>query len=132
MARSLVRGNWTYFPSICWRRATIGPLRFNAELGVALDLDLQLRIVDAGGSIVADDVPTFAYRRHSGSVSAWTANDGSRFDEERSVLDAAAARARLRGWKSTSRAARIRLSSRLSAMTRLPTALRSHNAHRAA
>ena len=125
LARGIVRGNWTYFPSICWSRHVVTRWGFRPEYGVALDLDLQLRIIDDGGAIVVDPDITFAYRRHSGSVSAWTANDGTRFLEERSVLLEAAERAQARGWLCTARAARIRLSSRLSALTRLPAAVRS-------
>lgn len=128
LATGLARGNWTYFPSICWRRQVLSAHGFDPELDVALDLDLQFRIVDAGGVVVVDAEQTFAYRRHSGSVSAWKANDGSRFLEERRVLDAAARRARDRGWNRTVRAASRRLSSRLSALSRLPDAVAARDA----
>jgi glycosyltransferase involved in cell wall biosynthesis len=123
LATGLARGNWTYFPSICWRRQVLETHGFDPQLDVALDLDLQFRIVDAGGVVVVDHEETFAYRRHRGSVSAWKANDGSRFREERAVLDAAAGRARVRGWRRTERSARTRFSSRLSALSRLPDAV---------
>lgn len=125
LARSLSRACWTYFPSICWRIETLRAFPFDASLDVALDLDVQLRIADAGGSLVADDLVTFQYRRHRASVSSWKADDGSRFVEERSVLDRAAARAEARGWRKARRAARLRVSSRLSALTRIPAALRA-------
>ena len=125
LATSLVRGNWTYFPSICWRLDVLEEFGFDPALDVALDLDLQLRIVDAGGVVVVDPVETFASRRHGGSVSSWKATDGSRFDEERSVLHMAADRAVARGWRRTAGAARRRVSSRLSALVRLPDALRA-------
>lgn len=127
LATSLTRGNWTYFPSICWRREVLREFGFDPALDVALDLDLQLRIVDAGGVVVADPIETFLYRRHGGSVSAWKATDGSRFAEERTVLDHAADRARRRGWRRTAGAARRRFSSRLSALVRLPDALRARD-----
>lgn len=127
LATSLVRGNWTYFPSICWRQNILQRFGFDPALEVALDLDLQLRIVDADGIVVADPVETFLYRRHSGSVSSWKATDGSRFIEERKVFDEAAVRAEERGWRSTVRAARRRLSSRLSAIMRLPEAMRARD-----
>lgn len=127
LATSLARGNWTYFPSICWRRTTLVDHGFDPELDVALDLDLQFRIVDDAGTVVADTEDTFVYRRHGGSVSAWSANDGSRFEEERAVLEAAAERARIRGWKRTARAAHRRVSSRLSALSRLPDAVRARD-----
>lgn len=128
LARSLSRACWTYFPSICWRLETLRSFPFDAGLDVALDLDVQLRIADAGGALVVDDVITFHYRRHRASVSSWKADDGSRFIEERTVLDAAAARAQARGWTRAQRAARLRLSSRLSAITRLPSAVRARHA----
>lgn len=127
LATGLARGNWTYFPSICWRREVLERFGFDAGLDVALDLDLQLRIVDAGGVVIADPTETFLYRRHGGSVSAWKATDGSRFAEERTVLDRAAARARARGWRSTAVTARRRVSSRLSALVRLPDAFRARD-----
>lgn len=127
LATSLARACWTYFPSICWRRSTLITYPFDSHLQVALDLDLQLRIAEARGAVAIDDRVTFEYRRHDKSVSAWSANDGSRFLEEREVLERAAARARELGWGGTRRAARIRLSSRLSAATRLLPALRSRD-----
>lgn len=127
LARSLSRACWTYFPSICWRIETLRSFPFDASLDVALDLDVQLRIADAGGSLVADDLVTFQYRRHRASVSSWKADDGSRFAEERSVLESAAARAEARGWTGARKAATFRVSSRLSAITRLPAAVRARH-----
>lgn len=125
LATSLSRACWTYFPSICWRREALAKFPFDADLDVALDLDVQLRIADAGGTLVADDDVTFQYRRHRASVSSWTANDGSRFDEERRVLENAADRAEAQGWRSARRAATRRWSSRFNAVTRLPSAIRA-------
>ena len=67
LATGLARGNWTYFPSICWRRNVLDEFGFDESLDVALDLDLQLRIVDGGGIVVVDDEVTFVYRRHGGA-----------------------------------------------------------------
>ena len=120
LMRSLARGNWTYFPSICWRTDVVAAHDFDPSLEVALDLDLQFRIVQDGGSLVVDPVPVFQYRRHHASVSALTANDGTRFVEERRVLREAADVAADRGWTRAARAARWRVSSRLSALSRVP------------
>ncbi|MCL3817331.1 glycosyltransferase family 2 protein [Aeromicrobium wangtongii] len=125
LTRSLLRGNWAYFPSICWRRELVAAHGFDPELGVVLDLALMLDLIADGGTMVLDPVPSFQYRRHEGSVSAWTAQDGSRFVEEKTVLLRAAATVEALGWKRAGRAARWHLSSRLNAMTRLPAALRS-------
>lgn len=121
LVTSLLRGNWTYFPSICWRSSEVVPRGFSSH-EVVLDLVLQLEILFDGGIVVLDPVVTFAYRRHAGSVSSWRAGDGSRFGEEREVMSAYAARAAERGWRRAARVGRLRVSSRLNALTRLPSA----------
>lgn len=123
LAASLLKGNWTYFPSICWRREVAQSHGFQAELNVALDLALQLDIILDGGVLVYDAVESFMYRRHTASVSSWSANDGSRFGEERDVLRDAAARTRSVGWNRAARAANFHLSSRLNALSRMPSAV---------
>lgn len=123
LVRSLIRGNWTYFPSIAWSTDVLRRHGFSTH-EVVLDLVLQLEILFDGGSMVYDPLPAFSYRRHAGSVSSWRASDGSRFEEEREVLSAYAERARRRGWSGAARAGRVRLTSRLNALTRIPAALR--------
>lgn len=123
LAISLLRGNWTYFPSLCWRRADLSRWGFRPEFRVVLDLALQLDIATANGTLVVDDVDTFLYRRHKSSVSSAAAVDGSRFAEERAFFIEAARRCSSLGWRRAARVARAHLSSRLNAVTRLPSAL---------
>jgi GT2 family glycosyltransferase len=124
LARSLLRGNWTYFPSICWRTETIRRHGFRADFEIVLDLALQLDIALTGGILLVDDVETFLYRRHRASASSTSAVDGTRFDEERAFFRDAAARTTQLGWASAARAARAHVSSRLNAATQLPAAIR--------
>ena len=124
-ALSVLKGNWTYFPSIAWRTDVIKSIQFRSDLEVVLDLALQLDIVGRGGSVVVDvPDPVYAYRRHSGSVSAWTAGDGTRFEEESAFFREASTTMRSLGWLHASRAARVRLSSRLNEIVSVPRALR--------
>ncbi len=123
LARSLLRGNWTYFPSIAWRREAITSFGFRAEYDVVLDLALQIDIAMSGGALIVDSDPVFRYRRHAASVSSARAVDGRRFREERRFFDEAARRCEERGWTRAARAARHHWSSRLNALTRLPTAV---------
>lgn len=125
LAVSLLRGNWTYFPSICWSTQAVRKHGFDPEFDVVLDLALQLDIVLDGGELVLLPEQTFRYRRHSKSVSSWTAQDGTRFDEERTFFLDVARRLRARGWRRAARVASEHFSSRLNAVTRLPAALRS-------
>lgn len=128
LALTLVRGTWTYFPAICWRTDVLRRHGFRSELNVAQDLALQLQIIAEGGTLALGTTVAYEYRRHGGSVSALTAADGTRFDEEAAVLAEAEELARSLGWKRAARAARNRLSSRLNAMTRLPSALLARDA----
>jgi len=125
LAASISAGNWAYFPSLVWSTGVLKELGFRPGLEVALDLDLLLRIVASGGSFVIDDEIVFDYRRHSGSVSAFTAVDGTRFREEREVLQAAADTFARLGWATAAQKARNHTSSRLNALSVLPRAMRS-------
>ena len=49
---SLMSGNWTYFPSLCWRRDVIADIDFRPEYGVVLDLGLLVDVLVAGGELV--------------------------------------------------------------------------------
>lgn len=125
MAVSLLRGVWTYFPSIAWQTDVLREHGFRPEFEVVLDLALLFDIAISDRPMVVDTADTFLYRRHRASVSSAKAVDGSRFREERSFFREAAARSRGRGWSRAARAARHHLSSRLNAVTQLPRALRA-------
>lgn len=127
LASSLLRGNWTYFPSICWRADVVRQYGFVEDFEVVLDLALQLEIIRGGGSLVVLPDPLFRYRRHAGSVSSWSAKDGSRFAEERAFFATARKLMDEAGWHHAARVARFHMSSRLNAATKLPAALRHWN-----
>ncbi|GAB3385084.1 hypothetical protein GCM10027568_01680 [Humibacter soli] len=123
LAVGLLHGDWAYFPSICWRRTELVSRGFRPEFEVSLDLALQMEILMDGGSLVLYSATTFQYRRHSASVSSWTASNGDRFEEEAAVFAETAANADRIGWKRAARAARVHVTSRLHALTNLPGAL---------
>lgn len=125
LATSLARGNWAYFPSLIWRVEVIQEIGFRDDLEVALDLALLLEIAARDGQLLLDDLPVFEYRRHLGSVSSFTATDGSRFVEERDVLWNAADRFSALGWSRAARVARHYVSSRLNAVSVWPRAVRT-------
>lgn len=125
LATSLLRGNWLYFPSLCWRS---GPLRrtgFRDGLEIVQDLALVLDLVVAGESLVVDPARCFRYRRHRGSVSSEHATDGRRFAEERAYFHDMARRMTEHGWPRAARTARRHLSSRLNALASVPGAARA-------
>lgn len=128
LARSLLGGNWTYFPSLVWRTEALGRHGFRVDLDVVQDLAMLLDITLDGGRMVVDDDVVFAYRRHSTSVSAVTGPDGTKFAQERELFEEFEARCTQLGWDRAAGAARRHWSSRLSAVTELPAALRARDA----
>ncbi|GAA0936751.1 glycosyltransferase family 2 protein [Pseudonocardia zijingensis] len=124
LAVSLLRGNWLYFPSICWRSEPLRRTGFREGVDVVQDLALVLDLVLEGESLLVEPTTCFRYRRHEASVSSAHAADGRRFAEERAFFLETADRMAVRGWPRAARAARRHLSSRLNALTRLPAAAR--------
>jgi hypothetical protein len=124
LAVSLLRGDWLYFPSICWRSDALKGLRFRPELKVIQDLALMMELVKRGERLIADKTVCFEYRRHDASESSATAFDGSRFTEAGDFFADMADQMAAHGWHRAARVARLHLSSRIFALTKLPQALR--------
>ncbi|CAN5134952.1 hypothetical protein BH09ACT12_BH09ACT12_04030 [soil metagenome] len=122
LAASLLRGNWSYFPSLMWRRSAISAIGFR-EYDVVQDLGLLLDVVMSGGSMLVDPTLAFDYRRHAGSLSVIRAQTGARFDEERSYFNDVAKSLTALGWQRAARSAKMRLASRLHAGSLAPRAL---------
>ncbi|GGS86804.1 MULTISPECIES: glycosyltransferase family 2 protein [Streptomyces] len=128
LATSVLRGNWLYFPSICWRGDALRKINFRDEYSVIQDLALVVDLLEAGEDMVIDESTTvFRYRRHAVSESSVQAFSGTRFTEAERYFSAVAARMDARGWHKAAKAARFRSASRLHAITMLPGALRRGN-----
>lgn len=119
MATTLLHGNWLYWPSLALRTETVRSIGFRDGLPIILDLALLVDIAFADGTLRYTGVTCFAYRRHAGSLSQTALRDGSRFDDERRFYRETADAAASRGWRRARRAARLRLMSRLHAVTQL-------------
>lgn len=124
-AISVLRGNWTYFPSMAWHTEPIRSIGFRPGLDVVQDLALLLDVAESGGSMVFDPAVTFRYRRHRHQDSTVRALDGRRFAEEHEFFLARSRDLRRRGWTRAARVARWHVSSRLNALSVLPRAVRS-------
>lgn len=120
MAASLLRGNWLYWPSLALRVETVRAVDFRDGLPIILDLALLIDVAFAGGSLRYTSEVCFAYRRHSGSLSQTTLLDGTRFGDELVFYRGVAREAAAREWARAYRAARLRLMSRLHAITQVP------------
>ena len=124
---SLMSGNWTYFPSLCWRRDAIADIDFRPEYGVVLDLGLLVDVLVAGGELVVIPDRVFRYRRHAGSESATKTVVGARFEEERHYFSSISTELERRGLRRAARAARGHVTSRLHAAALLPVAARNRD-----
>ncbi len=123
VATSLMRGNWTYFPSITWRTKMIKDIGFREGLFVSQDLGLLLDLVLANSAIEVLDQTLFSYRRHSASDSSVRALDGDRFVEEKAFFEMFRKEFEHRDWSKAITAARLHTSSRLHAGRLIPVAL---------
>lgn len=126
---SLMRGNWAYFPSMCWRSELLKKHGFRSDYNVVLDLAMQIDILCDGGTMLVDDETVFSYRRHTASVSSGGAQDGTRFIEERDYFREARRRFDALGWTRAARAARNHLTSRLHSASQIAGALRTGDRH---
>ncbi|OKK21012.1 glycosyl transferase family 2 [Streptomyces sp. CB00455] len=124
LAVSVLRGNWLYFPSICWRTEAVKRFGFRADLGVIQDLALVVDLLVAGESLATTPEVCFSYRRHAGSESSAKAYTGHRFEEAKRFFVETADRLDRHGWSRAAKVSRLHLSSRLHAVTLLPGAVK--------
>jgi glycosyltransferase involved in cell wall biosynthesis len=124
LAVNLLRGNWLYFPSICWRTDAVAAVGFREELEVIQDLDLIIKLVERGEELIAGDHVCFQYRRHLSSESAKQALDGSRFAEARAFFLETADYLDSIGWTEAAAVSRRHRSARLHALSLVPVALK--------
>jgi glycosyltransferase involved in cell wall biosynthesis len=124
LATSLLRGAWHYWPALVFRTEVVTRFPFRDGLPIIQDLALLIDMTAAGESLVLDPTVCFSYRRHTQSASATSLLHGSRFADERRYYAAAAEQMASRGWNRAARTARTRWTSRLHAVTLLPTALK--------
>lgn len=110
---SLLRGNWTYLPSLAFRREAVARTRARHGVDGISDLGHTIDMLMRGGSIALPPDVAFRYRRHAGNHSSTRARNGWRFEEERTYYREVAAELRSRGWHRAARAADRHLMSRL-------------------
>lgn len=125
LATSLLRGNWLFFPSICWRTGAVRKVGFRDNLEVTQDLALVIDLLQAGEQMLVSDTLCFQYRRHAVSISSQQAFTGVRFAEANRFFMEVADRLEEHGWAKAAKASRLHLSSRIHALTMLPGALKN-------
>ena len=128
VAKSLMRGNWMYFPSIVWNTKLLQQVGFRSDLNVCQDLGLAVDMLLLGKPMYVSSQVVFQYRRHSGSDSSLKAISGERFTEEKAFYSGLSNELAAAGWNVAARSARFHATSRLHALTLIPKAIRSGGA----
>ena len=123
LARSLMKGNWMYFPSIVWKTKTIQDIGFRPGFHVCQDLGLAMDLIMQGGEMALIEDEIFRYRRHQESDSSVKALNGERFKDERHFFSVMAKDLKSIGWNSASRAAKVHGTSRLHAASLIPACI---------
>lgn len=123
LAKSLMKGNWMYFPSIVWKTRTIQEIGFRPGFHVCQDLGLAMDLIMQGGEMLLINDEIFRYRRHQNSDSSVKAVSGERFLEEKRFFRVMARDLKKTGWPSASRAAKIHSTSRLHAASLIPSCI---------
>jgi glycosyltransferase involved in cell wall biosynthesis len=102
----LLRGQFIFCPTLCYRRAALGVDPFSTSWRMVLDLEFLARTLLDGGRLVGIADALYAYRRHDASQTATLTASTERFDEEIAIYDDLAARAEAIGWYRASATAR--------------------------
>lgn len=102
----VLRGNFVMCPTLCFRRAALGPRRFDPRWSQVQDLALVTRLFLDGDEIVGLREVAYAYRRHAASATHVQSESLLRFREEIALYDELAREASARGWQAAARTAR--------------------------
>lgn len=129
LATSLLHGDWLYWPSLAMRRDVLEETGFRDDMPLIQDLALVIDMTAAGHSLLLLERECFRYRRHVASASSASLLDGRRFAGERAYFALAADQVAALGWRRARRAARLHWTSRVHALTLLPTAARRAPRH---
>lgn len=123
LAKSLMRGNWMYFPSIVWKTKTIQEIGFRPGFHVCQDLGLAMDLIMQGGELALIEDEIFRYRRHQGSDSSIKAINGERFKDEKHFFNVMSGDLKNMGWRSAARSAKIHSTSRLHSASLIPACI---------
>lgn len=96
--KSLLRGDYIFCPSMCYRLAKLGSERFDVRWSQVLDLDLFCRLILAGHHWVGLRRKCFAFRRHPQSHTKMMEKDFTRFREEVACTNVLSDKAEAQGW----------------------------------
>jgi len=103
--RSLIPGNFIMAPTLCFRKAKLGTLRFSSDWKCSPDLDFTSRLLFAGGTLVGVPDVAFSYRRHEASATIEFRRSISQFEEEVRLYNYIAIQSAAICWETAAREA---------------------------
>ena len=103
---SLVKGQWIFCPTMCYRQSLFPTAGFSEEWMMVLDLELMSRILLRGGVIIGSPTTAYRYRRHSNNQTVKLTDSNRRFQEEIKLLEIISRQCTERGWDRAAKSAR--------------------------
>lgn len=113
--RTLLRGDWIYCPTICFRRNSLPQNIFDNRWKFVPDYEFLLRLLLDGRQIVGTSRRLYRYRRHPYSQTSILTKNLHRFFEEFQLMSDIAEMCSEHGWHSCYRIARAKHTMRLHA-----------------
>lgn len=102
---ALLTGNFIFCPSVCYRSEIIKETLFSSRFNMVQDLELYLRLLENGLTIIGSKDRQYRYRRHENATAVMT-RELTRFHEEIGLYADCARRYEQLGWKHAHRTAK--------------------------
>ncbi|CAB4963741.1 unannotated protein [freshwater metagenome] len=115
----LLRGQYIFCPTLCYRASRLEPDPFQARWRMVADLEFLASTLLRGGEFVGIPEELYAYRRHEESQTALLTATTERFDEEIEIYGELATHAEALGWSRAARTAKTKRIIRLHLMYRI-------------
>jgi len=104
--RSLIRGNYIFCPTLCYRRRVIKDRRFTSDYEIVVDQEFTMRLLLEDITICGTPEVLFRYRRHGSNTITQGISSSLLFVEGRKLSFQVAREYEARGWRSLARYAR--------------------------
>ena len=104
----LLRGQYIFCPTLCYRSSLLEPDPFQARWRMVADLEFLATTLLKGGEFVGIPEELYSYRRHEESQTALLTATTERFDEEIELFGELAGRAEALGWSRAARTAKTK------------------------
>jgi glycosyltransferase involved in cell wall biosynthesis len=116
---SLIRGNYIFCPTLCYRKAALGALKFDDKWKQVQDLDFVTTALFDGQTLIGLPERAYAYRRHGGNATESYTRSLLRFEEEVQLFKKLALTSRQKHWKKAEKAAKAATVLRLHLLYRI-------------